>query len=68
MKENSTYRIRTKLGSESDSVVNVQLNQTFDTFEILSLKLDQVNAYKLYESDYGVIVGRVIANGGFGVP
>lgn len=68
MKDSKTYRIRTKLGSESDNVINVQLNQTFDTFEILSLKLDQKNAYKLYESDYGVIVGRVIANGGFGVP
>ena len=68
MKDSKTYRIRTKLGSESDSVINVQLEQTFDTFEILSLKLDQKNAYKLYQSDYGVIVGRVIANGGFGVP
>ena len=68
MKDSKTYRIRTKLGSESESVINVQLEQTFDTFEILSLKLDQKNAYKLYQSDYGVIVGRVIANGGFGVP
>ena len=68
MKDSKTYRIRTKLGGESESVINVQLEQTFDTFEILSLKLDQKNAYKLYQSDYGVIVGRVIANGGFGVP
>ena len=68
MKESKSYRIRTKVGSETDSVINVQLEQTFDSFEILSLKLDQKNAYKLYESDYGVIVGRVLANGGFGVP
>ena len=68
MKESKSYRIRTKVGSEADSVINVQLEQTFDSFEILSLKLDQKNAYKLYESDYGVIVGRVLANGGFGVP
>ena len=37
-------------------------------FEILSLKLNQTNSYKTYESDYGVIVGRVTANGGFDVP
>ena len=46
----------------------VPLNQSYDMFEILSLKLSQTNAYKTYESDYGVIVGRVTANGGFGVP
>ena len=68
MKDSKSYRIRTKIGSEADNVISVQLEQTFDSFEILSLKLDQKNAYKLYESDYGVIVGRVLANGGFGVP
>ena len=46
----------------------MNLNQDYDVFEILSLKLTQQNAYKLYQSNYGVIVGRVMANGGFGVP
>lgn len=66
-KTHKTYRIRTKI-SEEPSVINLQLNQTYDMFEILSLKLDQKNAYKYYESDYGIIVGRVVANGNFGVP
>ena len=30
--------------------------------------MTQEDAYKLYTSSYGVIVGRIIANGGFGIP
>ena len=66
MTENS-YRIRTNVGEEP-SVINVKLNQTYDTLEILSLKLSQEDTYKLYKSSYGVIVGRVLANGGVGIP
>ena len=62
-----SYRIRTNVG-DADNVINVKLEQSYDMFEILSLKLTQENAYKLYSSNYGVIVGRVLANGGFGVP
>ena len=61
-----TYRIRTKVGEEAPNVINVPLNQTFDMFEILSLKLNQKNVYKTYESSQGIIVGRVYANGGVG--
>lgn len=68
MQENKTYRIRTKVGDETENVINVKLDQHYDSLEILSLKIDQENFYKTYESDYGVVVGRVIANGGFGVP
>ena len=69
MEENSkVYRIRTKVGEDSPNVIHVPINQTYDTFEILSLKLNQTDTYKTYESGYGIIVGRVIANGGFGVP
>lgn len=69
MEETSNvYRIRTKVGDNSTKVIHVPLNQTYDTFEILSLKLNQTNSYKTYSSDYGVIVGRVQANGGVGVP
>ena len=62
-----SYRIRTNVGEEP-SVINVKLNQTYDTLEILSLKLRQEDTYKLYKSNYGVVVGRVIANGGVGIP
>jgi hypothetical protein len=64
----STYRIHTGIGSDAPSVVNVPLKQTFDTFEILSLKLTQANSYNFYESSYGVVVGRVLANDAFGIP
>lgn len=66
--DNKAYRIKTEIGQVNPSKINIQLNQTFDTLEILSLKLSQENAYKLYNSSYGVIVGRVLANGGFGIP
>lgn len=65
---NRVYRIRTKVGEDAPNVIHVPLNQTYDMFEILSLKLNQTNTYKSYESDYGVLVGRVTANGGFGIP
>lgn len=67
MTQNKSYRIRTKVGEEP-GVINVHLDQSYDLFEILSLKLTQEDAYKLYTSSYGVIVGRIIANGGFGIP
>ena len=63
-----SYRIRTAVGNEAPSMVSVNLNQTFDTVDVLSLEIDQKNFYKMPAAGYGVIVGRVIANGGFGVP
>ena len=65
-KENKTYRIRTNVNS--DSVVNFTVDNTIDTLDILSLSIDQKNTYKLMGSNTGVIAGRVLANGGFGVP
>jgi len=65
---NKVYRIRTNVGDDSPNVIHVPMNQTYEMFEILSLKIEQKNTYKTYESDYGVVVGRVIANGGVGVP
>lgn len=64
---NKSYRIHVDTSGDQN-IVNVNLNQDYDTFEILSLKLSQENAYKLYESGYGLVVGRIMANGGFGVP
>ena len=62
-----SYRIRTTVGGE-ENVLHVNLTQTYDTLEVLSLKIDQINSYKTYKSDYGVVIGRVFANGGYGVP
>lgn len=67
-KNNKSYRIRTKVGQEADTFLNVHLEQDYDTLEILSLKISDKDAYRLHNSDYGVVVGRVLANGNFGVP
>lgn len=63
---NKTYRIRTQVGQ--DTTVKMKLDQEYDTLEILSLKIDQVNAYRLHTANYGVIAGRVLANGAMGIP
>lgn len=61
-----SYRIRTELGI--NKTINVQLDQDFEFLEILSLKIQQSGVYTRSCSDYGVIVGRVTANNGFGIP
>ena len=64
---NKSYRIRTKVGAENDSVLSVDIEQDIDTIEILSMKIGIENAYKLQASNYGCIAGRVLANGNFGI-
>ena len=61
-----SYRIRTKINE--DSFVRVNLEQDFDLLEILSLKLTQSEVFSRMCADYGVVVGRVMANGGLGLP
>lgn len=60
------YRIHTNI--INDTVLNVNLKQDFDNLEVLSLKLRQEDAYRLQSSNYGVIIGRVLANDAFGIP
>ena len=64
--KNSSFRIRTTPGEDSN--ININLDQKFDVLEILSLKIRQEDLYDSFCADYGVIVGRIIANDGFGVP
>ena len=61
-----TYRVRTQVGV--DRQVNIELEQDFEQLEILSLKVRSEEVYTRMCADFGVIVGRVIANGGYGVP
>tara|TARA_R110002051_G_scaffold273094_1_gene333769 strand:+ start:3569 stop:7114 length:3546 start_codon:yes stop_codon:yes gene_type:complete len=61
-----SYRI--KANPNSDKHLQVTLEQDFDQLEILSLKIVKSDVYSRMCADYGVIVGRVIANGGFGIP
>ena len=63
----SSIRIRTTPNG-NDSFLNVNLNQKFDFIEILSLTLRQEDVYRNFCSDYGVVIGRVSVNNGFGVP
>jgi hypothetical protein len=60
------FRIHTNI--ISDTFLNVNMQQDFDFLEILSLKLRQKDAYRLHSSNYGVVVGRVLANDAFGIP
>jgi hypothetical protein len=65
--DKKSFRIRTTPGGE-DKYLNIKLEQNFDYLEILSLKIDQENFYRDFSADYGVLVGRVIANDGLGIP
>ena len=61
-----SYRIKATPGV--DQRIDVKLEQDFEFLEILSLKILQSEIYTRVCSDYGVIVGRVSVNNGYGVP
>jgi hypothetical protein len=61
-----SHRIRTQVGV--DKSIKVNLEQDFESINILSLKILQSDVYNRRCSDYGVVVGRVFVNGGFGLP
>jgi hypothetical protein len=61
-----SYRIRTELGV--NKAINIDLEQDFEFLEILSLKIQQSDIYTRNCANYGVLVGRVTANNGFGIP
>lgn len=61
-----SYRIRTEVGV--DKHINVNLEQDWESLEILSLKILANDVYTRFCSDYGVVVGRVFVNNGFGLP
>ena len=60
------HRISTDIGR--DQRIVVELKQDYDLLEILSLKFTQADVYSSMCSDYGVVVGRISVNNGFGVP
>ena len=65
---NKSYRIRTNINTNETIHLNLNLNQDYKNFEILSLNLDSESLYKMYTSEYGCIVGRVLANDALGIP
>jgi len=62
----NSYRIRTQVGV--DKSIRVQLDQDFEFLEILSLKIVPDQVYTRSCSDYGVVIGRVSINDGYGLP
>lgn len=64
---NKSYRIKYDINNPVDHL-NIKIDQDFDLLEVLSLSITQEDVYKLYTSNYGVVVGRVLANDGFGIP
>lgn len=61
-----SYRIRTQVGV--DKYINVNLEQDWESLEVLSLKILASDVYARMCADYGVVVGRVFVNNGFGLP
>ena len=61
-----SYRIRTEVGV--DKYINVNLEQDWESLEVLSLKILSNDIYSRFCANYGVVVGRVFVNGGFGLP
>ena len=63
---NKSIRLRTTPGKSKN--IQIKVEQDFDFLEILSLKISQDDLYGSFCANYGVVVGRVIANDGYGVP
>ena len=61
-----SLRINTSVGIDKN--ISFQLDQDFEFLEILSLQIFQNDIYPRDCADFGVVVGRVVANGGLGIP
>lgn len=63
------YEKKIKLSNEADNnYLKIKLNQTTNTFDVLSLKISNEDIYETFNADYGILVGRVTANNGVGIP
>jgi hypothetical protein len=70
---NKSQRIYFSTGNSSnnfnqDKYIKVRLEQNVDTLEFLSMSLGTSDVYQNFNADYGVLIGRVLANGGVGIP
>jgi hypothetical protein len=65
---NKNQRIFVNLDEYTPKFINTTLEQNINNLEILSLNISQKDIYQNFNADYGVVVGRVIANGGVGIP
>ena len=66
---NKSLRISTGFNvSEEERYINIKLEQDIDVLEVLTVDIKTKDIYRNFNSDYGVLIGRVIANEGIGVP
>ncbi len=66
---NKSQRIYLNTGTTSaDKYVKIRLEQDVDILEFMSISISTKDIYQSFNADYGVLVGRVIANDGIGVP
>jgi hypothetical protein len=66
---NKTQKIRLDVNNPNDTNnIKFRLEQNVETLELLTLKLETKDFYRYFNADYGVLVGRVIANDGIGIP
>jgi len=69
---NKSQRIYLNTGDtgnqNQDKFIKVKLEQDIETLEFMSLKIGTADAYQNFNADYGVLVGKVIANDGIGIP
>jgi len=62
----NSFRIKSDLGT--DKVLQVKLEQNFDSLEILSMSINPEQEYLRTCAPFGVVCGRVYVNNGFGLP
>jgi len=68
MYPNKTQRILFNSGNTDNTYIKINLEQQVEKLEFLSLSLTSDNIYQSFNSDYGVLIGRVIANDNVGIP
>jgi hypothetical protein len=61
-------RVKATPGKADETYVTVGLTNSFDFLQVLSLKLTQSEVYRLFDSTYGMVAGRVIGNESLGIP
>lgn len=65
---NKSQRIYLNPNIGADKYIKVRLEQNVKTLEFLTLSLSTEDVYQNFNADYGVLIGRVIANDGVGIP
>jgi len=66
---NTSQRIYLNTGTTGNNkTIIVKLQQDVEQLQFMTLNIYTKDAYQDFNSDYGVLVGRVTANGGVGIP